>query len=172
MSLFNDRITNHIPPRSKPSHLQHILHGLATTEPTGITRLEEVIECLVKRISSRGILILVSDFLTKEDSIKKKLKLLVSRGLEVIIFHILDPDEVSLPFEGDIIFESLEDDAPIGVDPADIREAYKHEIENQIRHYHEYCAGLGVDYIFLTTSTPLEQGLSYYLSRRKSTGKY
>lgn len=172
MSLFNEYIMNHIPPRSKPSHFQHILHGLATLKPTGITRLGGVIESLVERLPGRGILVLVSDFLTKEAGVEKKIKLLVSRGLEVILFHILDPDEVSLPFEGDIVFESLEDDSPIGLDPADIRETYQREIQNQIQHYRSYCAGLGIDYVFLKTSTPLEQGLIYYLFRRKNMGKH
>ncbi|MCH8157156.1 MAG: DUF58 domain-containing protein [Nitrospinae bacterium] len=168
LALFNDRVVTHIPPRSKPAHFQHILHGLATLTPNGNTRLSEVIANLVTSLPSRGILILVSDFLTKETDIEKNLKLLVSRGLEVILFHILDPDEVSLPFEGDIVFESLEDDPTVGLDPADVREAYQREIQRQIKFYRTHCAGLGVDYVFLETSTPLEQGLSYYLLRRKS----
>jgi hypothetical protein len=139
--------------------------------PMGVTRLEGVIGNLVERLPSRGILILVSDFLTKETEVEQKLKLLVSRGLEVILFHILDPDEVSFPFEGDIVFESLEDDPQVGLDPEDIRETYKREIQNQIQHYRSCCAGQGIDYVFLETSTPLEQGLSYYLLRRKSLGK-
>ena len=172
LSLFNEHIINHIPPRSKPSHFQNILRGLATMKPTGVTRLERVIENLVERLPGRGVLILISDFLTKDVGIENKLKLLASRGLEVILFHILDPDEVSFPFEGDIIFESLEDDLPIGLDPADIREAYQREIQDQIQHYRSYCARLGIDYVFLKTSTPLEEGLSYYLFRRKSMGKH
>ena len=62
ISLFNEQIMNHIPPRSKPSHFQHILHGLATLEPKGSTQIGEVIESLVERLSGRGILIIVSDF--------------------------------------------------------------------------------------------------------------
>ncbi len=171
LSLFNENVINHIPPRSKPAHFQHILHGLATMTPMGVTRLEGVIGNLVERLPSRGILILVSDFLTKETEVEQKLKLLVSRGLEGILFHILDPDEVSFPFEGDIVFESLEDDPQVGLDPEDIRETYKREIQNQIQHYRSCCAGQGIDYVFLETSNPLEQGLSYYLLRRKSLGK-
>ncbi|HJL73589.1 MAG TPA: DUF58 domain-containing protein, partial [Nitrospinaceae bacterium] len=84
---------------------------------------------------------------------------------------ILDPDEVSFPFEGDIVFESLENDPQVGLDPEDIRKTYKREIQNQIQRYRSCCAGQGIDYVFLETSTPLEQGLSYYLLRRKSLGK-
>ena len=172
LSLFNERITNHVPPRSKPTHFNHILHELAILTPNGVTRLEDVIESLAERLPGRGILVLVSDFLTKETGIEKKLKLLLSRGLEVGLFHVLDSDEVSLPFEGDIVFESLEDDLPIDLDPADVREAYQLAIQDQIQYYRSHCSRLGIDYIFLETSTPLEQGLSYYLLRRKNPGKH
>ena len=171
LTLFNDQVVHHIPPRSKTSHLQHILHGLSTIEPKGITRIDQVIGTLVERLQSRGMLILISDFFTREDDVHKDLKLLVSRGLEVILFHILHPDEVSLPFEGDIIFESLEDDPPISLDPQDVREEYQKAVQHQIESFRRLCLGLRVDYVFLETTTPLDQALSYYLLKRQSLTK-
>ena len=169
LTVFNDRVVNHIPPRSKASHLQHILHGLAAIEPAGVTRLGDVIGGLVERLPSRGLLILVSDlFSAHDEDLEKHLKLLCSRGLEVILFHLLDPDEITLPFDGDILFESLEDDAPVGVDPEDIREEYQKLLMRQIETWKRDMPGLGVDYVFLETTTPLEQGLSYYLLKRNS----
>jgi uncharacterized protein (DUF58 family) len=172
LSLFNESLISHVPPRSKPNHFKHILHELAVLSPNGITKLGDIIESMIERLPRRGILILVSDFLTKESGVEKKLKLLVARGLEVILFHILDSDEVSLPFNGDIIFESLEDDSSIQLDPADIRETYQRAIQDQIKYYRSHCVKLGIDYIFLETSTPLEQGLTYYLLQRKNLGKH
>jgi uncharacterized protein (DUF58 family) len=171
LSLFNDDLISHVPPRSKPTHFKHILHELAVLSPNGFTKLDNVIERMVERLPGRGILILVSDFLTKETGIEKKLKLLVSRGLEVIIFHILDYDEVSFPFNGDTVFESLEDDSSLELDPTEIRETYQQAIQDQIKHYRSHCAKMGIDYIFLDTSIPLEQGLTYYLLQRKNLGK-
>lgn len=171
LALFNDRVIQHIPPRSKTSHLQHILHGLSTVEPGGNTRIDHVIGTLAGRLQNRSMLILISDLLAKEDDIHKDLKLLASRGLEVILFHVLHPDEVSLPFEGDIIFESLEDDPDVGLDPQDAREEYQRAIQNQIESYRSLCLGLGVDYVLLQTSTPLEQALSYYLLKRQRLSK-
>jgi uncharacterized protein (DUF58 family) len=169
LTVFNDRVVNHIPPRSKASHLQHILHGLAAIEPAGVTRLGDVIGGLVERLPSRGLLILISDlFSAHDEDLEKHLKLLCSRGLEVILFHLLDPDEITLPFDGDIMFESLEDDAPVGVDPEDIREEYQKLLMRQIETWKRDMPGLGVDYVFLETTTPLEQGLSYYLLKRNS----
>jgi len=172
ISIFNKTLIRHVPPRSKPSHFKHILHELAVVSPNGITKLEDAIECMVERLPSRGIIILVSDFLTKETGIEKKLKLLVSRGLEVILFHVLDSDEVSFPFKGDVVFESLEDDSSIELDPEDIRETYQRSIQDLIEYYRSHCTKLGIDYKFLQTSTPLEQGLLYYLLQRKNLGKH
>jgi uncharacterized protein (DUF58 family) len=171
LTLFNDKAVHHIPPRSKTSHLQHILHGLSTIEPEGITRVDRVIEKLVERLKNRGMLILISDLFAREDNIQRDLKLLVSRGLEVVLFHVLHPDEVSLPFEGDIIFESLEDDPEIELDPEDIREEYQKAVQRQIESYRSLALGLGVDYVFLETTTPLDQALSYYLLKRQSMTK-
>ena len=168
LTLFNDRLVHHIPPRSKPSHFQHILHGLATLEPKGATRLEQVVGNLIERLPPRGMLILVSDLLTKENDIIKNIKLLCSRGLEVIIFHILHPDELTLPFEGDIVFESLEDDPSVGLDPTDIQAEYQQTVRKKIKSLKMNCTALGVDYVFLDTRSSLEQALSYYLLRRKS----
>ncbi|MBC8282675.1 MAG: DUF58 domain-containing protein [Nitrospinae bacterium] len=168
LTLFNDQVVQHIPPRSKASHLQHILHGLSTLSAEGVTQIENVLAGLTERLPGRSMVILISDFLTRDQDIHKNLKLLRSRGLEVILFHVLHPDELNLPFEGDTVFESLEDDPMVGLDPLDIREEYQKAIQEQIEHLKKISNGLGVDYMLLDTSTPLQQALSYYLLKRKS----
>ena len=168
LTLFNDQVVQHIPPRSKASHLQHILHGLSTLSAKGATQVENVLSGLAERLQGRGMLILVSDFLTRDQDIHKSLKLLRSRGLEVILFHVLHPDELNLPFEGDTVFESLEDDPTVGLDPIDIRKEYQKAIQEKIDQLKKISNGLGVDYVFMDTSIPLQQALSYYLLKRKS----
>lgn len=168
---FNDRIVNHIPPRYKPSHFQHIVHGLETLEPRGTTRIGSVINKIIESLPGRSMIILISDLLAPKDNLYKDLKLMRSRGLEIILFHLLHPDELDLPFEGDIVFESLEDDPDIGADPADIRKAYQKIVRGQVDSYKKTFPSLGVDYVFLETSTPLDQALNYYLLRRKSLHK-
>ena len=168
LTVFNDQVVQHIPPRSKPSHLQHILHELSTLSAVGVTQIEDVLARLTERLHGRGMLILISDFLTRDQDIQKSLKLLRSRGLEVILFHVLHPDELNLPFEGDTVFESLEDDPMVELDPIDVREGYQKAIQEQIDHLKNISNGLGVDYALMDTSIPLQQSLSYYLIKRKS----
>ncbi|MBI4383934.1 MAG: DUF58 domain-containing protein [Nitrospinae bacterium] len=169
--LFNDAALTHIPPRSKPSHFQHILHGIAEAEPRGITRIGQTVNSIIERLPNRSLLIVISDLLAKEDDVLKNLRLVCARGIEAILFHVLHPDEALFPFEGDIAFDSLEDDPPVGLDAAEIREAYQNLIREQIDFYRKNCPTLGVDYVFMDTASPLEQALSYYLLKRKSLGK-
>ena len=168
LTLFNDQVVEHIPPRSKASHFQHILHGLANISPQGTTEIADVLGGLAERLPRRSLLILVSDFFVQNQDLQKSLKLLCSRGLEVVLFHVLHSDEIHLPFEGDMVFESLEEYPTIGLDPQDIKEVYQNAIQDHINSLKKDCNGLGVDYVFLDTSEPLDQALSYYLLKRKS----
>ena len=171
LTLFNNQVTHHIPPRSKASHLQNILHGLSNFSANGTTKLEDVLARLTERLPVRSMMILISDFLIENQDINKNLKLLRSRGLEVILFQILHQDELSLPFEGDTIFESLEDDMMVGLDPIDIREQYQNAMQEKIEHLKKFSNGLGIDYMLLDTTTPLQQALTYYLLKRQSLKK-
>jgi uncharacterized protein (DUF58 family) len=171
LTLFNNQVTHHIPPRSKASHLQNILHGLSNLSANGTTKLEDVLARLAERLPGRSMVILISDFLTENQDIHKNLKLLRSRGLEIILFQILHQDELNLPFEGDTVFESLEDDMMIGLDPVDIREQYQKSILEKIEHLKKISNGLGIDYMLLDTTTPLQQALTYYLLKRQSLKK-
>ncbi len=161
LTLFNNQIIHHIPPRSKASHLQNILHGLSNLSTKGTTKLEDVLARLTERLPGRSMVILVSDFLTQNQDIHKNLKLLRSRGLEVILFQIVHQDELNLPFEGDTIFESLEDDMMVGLDPIDIREQYPNTMQEKIEHLKKISNGLGIDYMLLDTTQPLQQALTY-----------
>ncbi len=168
---FNKGVTDHIPPRSKPSHFQPILYSVGQTQFSGETRIKQTVEELIEGLPRRGMLIMVSDLLSRDDDVLKTLKLISSKGLEVILFHILHPDEVLFPFDGDIVFESLEDDPPIGLDPVEIRQQYQELIQDIIRHYRHHCPSLGIDYQFTQTDTPLDQVLRYYLLKRRSLFK-
>jgi uncharacterized protein (DUF58 family) len=168
LTLFNDRTLHHIPPRSKPSHFQHILHGLATMETGGTTQIAQVVSDLAERLPNRGMVILISDLLTPDEQLPKALKLLTSRGLEVMLFQVLDPDEIELPFEGDIIFESLEEDPEVNLDPRDVQAEYQAEMQALIKNNRDVCKNLGVDYELLDTSTSPGQALNYFLLKRKN----
>jgi len=88
------------------------------------------------------------------------------RGTDVIVFHVLDPDEVTFPFERATKFEDLETGREVMAVPEMVREHYLRELHTLIDRYKRELGAAGIDYQMLTTDQPLEIGLLAYLSTR------
>ena len=54
----------------------------------------------------------------------KGLKLLRQHGHDVLVFHVLDDDELDFPFNGPTRFEGLELDEHLNCNPRALREGY------------------------------------------------
>jgi hypothetical protein len=94
------------------------------------------------------------------------IKQLRYRGGDVIVFHLLDKDELDFPFEEVTRFHDLEEDLELLTDPRAIRKAYLKAIASLIDTYRAGCGINYVDYSLLNTSVPLDQVLVSYLSWR------
>jgi hypothetical protein len=85
----------------------------------------------------------------------------------VILFHVLDPAEIELPFNQMLTFVDMEDDSRIQVDPKMIRETYRQEVESFIGQYRRACSESRIEYIVARTDTPYDVMLRSYLARRQ-----
>jgi hypothetical protein len=85
----------------------------------------------------------------------------------VIVFHLLDPAELELPFDGNILFEDLEAaKLEVIADPRAIRATYKQVVQEFITDMRKQCHDNAIDYQLISTVTPLDQALASYLSWR------
>jgi hypothetical protein len=87
-------------------------------------------------------------------------------GNEVIVFHVLDNDEINFPFDTMTEFTDSESKEQVLVAPQSVRREYLEEFERFFGAYRKGCADLGVDYKVMNTSANLELALSEYLYRR------
>ena len=80
---------------------------------------------------------------------------------------MLDPAELDLPFEGNILFEDLEElNLRVVADPRAIRKTYREVVEEFTSRMRKECHDNVIDYQLISTSTPLDQALASYLSWR------
>ncbi len=84
----------------------------------------------------------------------------------MIVFHLLDKDELDFPFQELTRFQDLEEDLKLLTDPRAIRKAYLEAIGSLIDTYRTGCGIHYVDYALLNTSAPLDRALVSYLSWR------
>jgi hypothetical protein len=115
----------------------------------------------------RGILLLISDFYDEPDAILEALKPLRFLGNDVIVFHVLDPQEVDFTFKDAAAFEDLETGEQMPVVPDAFREQYRALIQEHIDTLTAKFSEQRIDYAMVKTSEPLDRALFTYLSSRQ-----
>jgi uncharacterized protein (DUF58 family) len=164
--LFDDAIRKLIRDSSHPSHLKFLLNELESVVPSGRTKLDPVFHDLAERIKRKGLLILISDLFTEPEALLLGLQHARHKRHEVIVFHILDEAEKSFPFEEMTLFEGMEDDPNLFVEPQSLRAAYLDKLNHFIHRVQKGCRENRIDYVPLSSSDPLDIALSSYLARR------
>jgi len=164
---FSDRIEAFVPPRAKRDYLTQILHALEKRGPGGETKVGKILDDIAGQIKRRGLIVLVSDLLDEPGEILKGLRQFRFKGNDVIVFHLLDPAELNLPFDGNILFEDLEAaNLQVVTDPRAIRSTYEQVVQEFITDMRKQCHDDAIDYQLISTATPLDRALASYLSWR------
>ncbi|HEX9788151.1 MAG TPA: DUF58 domain-containing protein [Candidatus Binatia bacterium] len=164
---FSNRIEAFVPPRAKRDYLTQILHALENRGPGGETNVGKILDDIAGQIKRRGLIVLVSDLLDERADILKGLRQFRFKGNDVIVFHLLDPAELDLPFEGNILFEDLEAATlQVITDPRAIRATYQQVVQEFIAETRKQCHDNAIDYQLISTAAPLDQALASYLSWR------
>ena len=114
----------------------------------------------------RGMIVLVSDLLADRAGTLKGLRMLRQRGHDLLVFHVLDDDELDFPFSGPTRFEGLETPDHLNCNPRALREGYLEALQAFLEDLRRGCARNMVDYALIRTSQPLDAALAAYLSNR------
>ena len=172
LATVGQKVERYVPPRGYPQHLQTILQALRNIEPRGETQLGPSLFDLPRRLKRRGMLLLFSDCFGDWETTANALKRAQLRGHDVLVFHIMAPEELTFQFNRWSRFECLEQPSlQIDLDPPAIREAYLKAVNEFLNRVREDCTSMGADYLLLPTDADLGQSLSYYLHRRMARMK-
>ena len=165
--LFAEKIVTQVPAASRRTHLHAILKTLDRNTPTGQTNLAAVLHTVAETTKRRGLVILLSDLLDDEDDIFRGLAHLKFLKHDVIVFHIMDHQELSLDYEGLIQFEDLESSDKVRTFPQSIRSSYQQRVAEFLDNIKKTLGKSNVDYCLLETSEPLDRAFIAYLVKRR-----
>ncbi len=163
---FSNKIEKMIPPKATRDHLLAILKELEDRRPEGETSAASVLQEIAASLKRRGLIILISDLLDKPEEVVRGLKQVRSRGSDLMVFQVLDKDELQFPFKEPSIFQDMEEDLKLLADPQAIRSAYLDTIRQLTDAYREACASSLIDYSLFDTSIGLDRALTRYLTWR------
>ena len=168
--IFDKKIQSFIPPRSTSSHLNTIFSQLDQINPGEDTQLGNVLHEMADRIKKRGLVILISDLFDDFDAIIGGLKHFRYNKQEVIVFHILDRQELNFNFNTRTRFKDMETGELVTTEPWQIRNSYKDLMLEFQDKYRKQCRKRLIDYIPLFTDQDLDIALSQYLRKREKLG--
>ena len=168
--LFDKKIQSFIPPRSTSNHLNTIFSQLDQINPGEDTQLGNVLHEMADRIKKRGLVILISDLFDDFDAIIGGLKHFRYNKQEVIVFHILDRQELDFNFNTRTRFKDMETGELVTTEPWQIRNSYKDLMLKFQDKYRKQCRKRLIDYIPLFTDHDLDIALSQYLRKREKLG--
>lgn len=164
---FDDKIQKILPSSSNAAYLRDIVQTMAEVSPQEKTDISEVLKYVGERLRRRGLVVILSDFIDETGNILAGLRHLRHRKHDVVIMHILDPDEINFPLQKLTQFEGLEDvNSKVIINPRAIRNAYLEEINKFISHLKSGCVANRIDYVQITTDQDLGVALSAYLANR------
>jgi uncharacterized protein (DUF58 family) len=166
LTAFDASITTMLPASARPGHLRAFLITLDRLQPGRETDVARPLHQLADSLTKRGMVVLISDLLDEPERVVSGLKHFQFRGTDVIVFHVLDPDEVKFPFQRATRFEDLETDEEVMAVPSVVRAHYLEAMTALVDRYKRELGACGIDYCQLTTDQPLELGLLAYLSTR------
>lgn len=165
-TAYSNKVENFLPPKAAIAHYYEILKNIYNTQPNGSSDTYKALIDVLNVIKKSGLVIIFSDLLDNPDQIIKFVKLVRSKKNEIIVFQILDTQEINFDFGSDKMFIDLETREKIQTTPLQIEKAYKEVVENFINKIKINLAKYDVDYELITTTTSFDVALLSFLKKR------
>ena len=165
--VFDEDVKTYIPPSTRQGQLMRLLHAIEQAEGGARTNFTKPFTHFQEFLRRRGIVVVFSDFYADPTEIIKVIEPLRYRGNEVIMFHLLDPNEIAPKFRDPVLLLDSEDDTAMEISPEYARNEYRDKMGNHRKLLADKAAAAGLEHVFMDTSKPLDQGLRNYLAIRQ-----
>ena len=168
--VHDTRVRYHLPPKASAKHLLGVLRTLERATPGGETALAPIWDSLAGRfLPRRGMVMLLSDGFDSAERLGRAVRHLRHRGHDVMLFHILAPEELEFPFTKPTKFRDLERlDRVVPTDTRSLRDDYLRNVETWRNDLRKKMEDVRADYVLLQTDVPVDRALGAFLARRRN----
>lgn len=164
---FQDKLQTQLPPKNKPSYLIPMAKTIEDMKPKGKTALLPVMRNLAELLRRRSLIVIFSDFFADTEESASLLKQFAYQGHDLVVFHVLDKDELEFPFRDQTLFEDMEQPSQtLQIDAQAIKPYYLQEMEAFLKGMKKMTNEAGIEYWQVDTSQPSEEILHRFLLHR------
>jgi uncharacterized protein (DUF58 family) len=165
---FDTAVRDRIPPRQGPGHLRLLMEKLEQTRAGGETTLSDTFHELAETLKRRSLVVILSDLFDHPASLVGALKHFRHKKHEVIVLQVLDPAEVTFPFDDVTRIEDMETAREVTGDPQAFRRHYLEEMARFLDAIREGCETSQIDHVVVQTDQRFDLFLGTYLARRQA----
>jgi len=165
--VFDDEVRNFVVPSTRQGQLARLLHAIDRVQVGVRTDYSRPFAHLRQFLHRRGLIVLLSDFWEQPEEIIKTIAPLRYHGNELVLFHVLDPEEIRPKLRDPVLLEDLESGATLEVSPDYATHEYPGKMDAHVEDLRTRAQGAGLDYFLIDTSRPLDNALREYLAIRK-----
>ena len=164
--LFSEQASQAVPPLTSRHHAEEIFIALSRTQAEGRTLLGQNLAPVLETLNRRGVAVVISDFFSPGETAFEVLNQLKAQDQEVIVFHLLAPEDLDLPFEGEVHMQDSETGEELPVQADEFRREYQKRLNDFCSRLTSECVKLETDYCRMRTDVPLDEALLHYLDWR------
>jgi uncharacterized protein (DUF58 family) len=164
--VFDDEVRNYVRPSTRQGQLARLMRGLELAEPRARTDFSKPMRHFQEFLKRRGVVLILSDFYESPERLVRTVEPLRFHGNEVVLFHVLDPQEIAPSFREASVLVDLETGQQMQVTPDYARREYRGKMTTHLAELAERSRGAGMDYFLLPTDRPLDAALREYLTIR------
>jgi uncharacterized protein (DUF58 family) len=162
---FDQDIVDFVPPSAK--HLEIVLHTIDRVQSSRPSDYRKPLFKVAQAILRRSIVVLISDLYDEPEGILDAVKGIRYKGNDLIVFHVLDPAELSFPYDEAANYRDIESGEAVPVIPEYLREEYRKLVRQHVDRLMRTLGDNQIDYYLIDTSTPLDYALFHYLASRE-----
>jgi uncharacterized protein (DUF58 family) len=157
-----------LPSRNDPQHLARLYHQLENIEPDG--RFADAIHYrhLFTGERKRELLVFITDFYEQRQEISTLLSALSALQHEIIVFHLMGRNELTLQYSGYTALQDLETGETIGFNPGQFK-AYQEQLQLHLAQVRRRMLEQHIVYRLLPMDEPLDEALRDFLTQRSKT---
>lgn len=164
--VFHEDVDNYVPPSTRQGQFHRLLNGLEKTELGGRTDFTKPMVHFQSFLHRRGVVLIISDFWQEPDVIVNVAAPLRFHGNEVVLFHVLDPEEIEPKLREPVLLVDMETKDALEVSPDYAKHDYTPKMAAHIENLRSKSKSNGLDYFLLPTDRPLDDALREYLTVR------
>ena len=168
--VFDEEVREHRAPSSRAGKLNGVLHAIDRASPGTGTDLRVPFETFRQFERGRGLVVVISDFYCEPDAMLKGVQPLAYQGQDVVLFQLLDPEELEPELKESALMEDMETGESLEVSPIFMRSRYREKIQEHVQELKDCASGAGADHALIKITDPLDVALRNYLLFRQRRG--